>query len=264
METPYAFQAGNTPLLVSFPHHGTELPEELAARMTPAALALPDTDWHVARLYDFVSELGASTLVARCSRYVVDLNRDPAGGVLYPGADNTEICPTRTFDRGPIYRRGAEPDATEIEARVQRWFWPYHRQLAEEIARLRAEHGRAVVLDAHSIRSRVPRFFDGTLPDLNLGTGGGTSCAPELSEQALSALASSDYSAVRDARFKGGWITRHYGCPEQGVHALQLELSQRNYMNEEPPYAFDEALAVRLRPVLRRFVETLLDFARRA
>jgi len=260
---PVIFQQGDTPLLVSFPHDGTDIPPEIEARMTDAVLARPDTDWHVARLYEFVAELGASTLRPRSSRYVVDLNRDPSGNVLYPGADNTGLVPTTTFDQQPIYRPGCEPDANEIAARIERWFSPYHAKLEREIERLLARHGIAVVFDAHSIRSQVPRFFDGVLPDLNLGTASGTSADDALASRAFNVLASSrEYSAVRDARFKGGFITRHYGEPARGVHALQLELSQKNYMHETPPYDFDEPRANALRSLLRRFVGELLEFAR--
>jgi N-formylglutamate deformylase len=259
MSGDFRFREGRAPLLVSFPHGGIELPEQLAARMTPEALALPDTDWHIARLYDFVSELGASTIAARWSRYAVDLNRDPSGAPLYPGADETESCPTRTFAGEAIYRDGQAPDRGEIDERLARWFQPYHAALAGELDRIRARHGEAILLDAHSIRSRVPRFFEGVLPDLNLGTAGGASAGAELAARAFESLKRAPgYFAVRDARFKGGYITRHYGQPEGGVHALQLELAQKSYMNEAPPYEFDEQRAARLRPVLRRFVEALL------
>ena len=263
MGESFIFRQGEAPLLVSFPHDGTEIPAEIEARMTEEARARPDTDWHVARLYDFVAGLGASTLRPRMSRYVVDLNRDPAGTALYPGADNTGLVPTSTFDREPIYLPGKEPDASAVAERVERFFKPYHATIEREIARLLGTFGIVVVFDAHSIRSEVARFFDGTLPDLNLGTASGASADETLASRAFDVLsASSSYSAVRDARFKGGFITRHYGQPARGVHAVQLELSQKNYMREAPPYDFDDARADRLRPLLHRFVETLLDFAR--
>lgn len=263
MDVPYRFREGNAPLLVSFPHDGTELGGALARRLTPAGLGLPDTDWHVAKLYDFVAGLGASTLSARMSRYVVDLNRDPSGAVLYPGADNTELCPTRTFAGEAIYLDGQAPTPGEIAERIERWFLPYHSRLSAELERIHARHGVAILLDAHSIRSVVPRFFEGVLPDLNLGTVGGKSASPELAQRAYEVLVRSEgFSAVRDGRFKGGYITRHYGAPERGVHALQLELTQKSYMSELPPYAFDAERASRLRAVLEPFVEALIGWAR--
>lgn len=258
----YRFTPGDGPLLVSFPHDGTGIPPELERRMTPAALRRPDTDWHVARLYEFCAALGITTLVAKQSRYVVDLNRDPDGTELYPGADNTGLCPTSTFDREPIYQAGQEPSSDEIHARTEAWFLPYHCALAERIADHVTRFGIAVVLDAHSIRSQVPRFFEGTLPDLNLGTAAGKSSDDGLSELAFAKLTeNADYVAVRDGRFKGGYITRHYGNPSSGVSALQLELAQKNYMDERHPFAFDETKAMLLRAVLRPFVETLADWA---
>ena len=261
VDAPYRFREGNTPLLLSFPHDGTELGGAIARRLTPAGLGLPDTDWHVSKLYDFAGGLGASTIGARMSRYVVDLNRDPSGAALYPGADHTEICPTRTFDGETIYQPGQEPDAAETAERIERWFAPYHARIAAELDRIRKRHGFAVLLDAHSIRSVVPRFFEGSLPDLNLGTNDGKSCAPELGARAFAVLSEpSGFSAVRDARFKGGFITRHFGRPGENVHALQLELAQKNYMSELAPYAFDDARAERLRRVLVRFVEALISW----
>lgn len=262
MSEPYSLRQGETPLLVGFPHDGTEIPGEIEARMTAAARARPDTDWHVARLYDFAAVLGASMLCPRMNRYVVDLNRDPSGAALYPGSDNTGLVPVTTFDREPIYRPGQEPGADEIAERVERWYRPYHAAIESEIERLLETHGIAIVFDAHSIRSEVPRFFEGTLPDLNLGTASGQSADEALASRAFDVLASAEgYSAVRDARFKGGFITRHYGQPGRSVHAVQLELSQKNYMHEAPPYDFDEARANSLRPVLRSFVASLLEFA---
>lgn len=251
------------PLLVSFPHDGTEIPPELAARLTPAARRLPDTDWHVARLYGFVAELGASLLVARCSRYVADLNRSPTGALLYPGADNTGLVPTSTFDGDPIYLPNHEPTDEEVGERIARYHRPYHQALEAELDRLRAAHGLAIVFDAHSIRSRVARFFDGALPDLNLGTASGASLDHDLGERLHRTLSENrdGYTSVRDGRFKGGYITRHYGRPADGWHSVQLELAQVTYMNEAHPYVFDPAKADRLRPTLRRFVQTLLSWA---
>ena len=258
----FRFKQGRLPLLVSMPHVGTHVPEELAERMTPEALRLPDTDWHVDQLYDFLEELGAYVIAATHSRYVVDLNRDPEGRSLYPGASNTEICPTTTFLEAPIYKEGALPDAGEVEERIQRWWKPYHDNLSRTLQQLRAEHGKVLLWDAHSIRSRVPRFFEGQLPDLNLGTGGGSSASPTLLEAVAEAAEGSGFSLVVNGRFKGGYITRKYGRPEEGVHAVQLELSWATYMEEDHPFRFREDFAEGIRPVLRRMVEagvTALD-----
>lgn len=262
MTEPYRFTAGTAPVLVSMPHDGTAVPAEIAARFTAAALPLPDTDWHVERLYDFLGELGISIIVATQSRYVVDLNRPPDDKPLYPGASNTGLCPTSTFDDAPIYQDGAAPDAAEVAARREAYWRPYHERLRTEVAALKARHGRAVLWDAHSIRSRVPRFFDGRLPDLNFGTGGGASAAPALLG-ALEAVAGQAraYTWISNGRFKGGYITRAYGAPADGVHAVQLELSQITYMDEDPPYGFRDDRAAGVRPVLRRLLEAALDWA---
>ncbi len=263
MVEPYRFEQGTVPLLVSVPHDGQRVPDRIAARMTEAARTMPDTDWHVQRLYDFAGELGAGVLAATHSRYVVDLNRDPTGAALYPGADNTEIVPTTLFDREPIYRPGNAPDASEIAARITTYWRPYHDKLAAEIDRIRARSGFAVVFDAHSIRSQVPRFFDGTLPDLNFGTASGASADPGLAARAFRVLDTADgYSAVLDGRFTGGYITRQYGAPGEDVHTLQLELSQRTYMNESYPFEFRPDLAQALVPVLSDLIEAVIAWTR--
>jgi N-formylglutamate deformylase len=261
MADPFRFIAGSTPLVVSLPHDSTHIPEAIARRMTPAALATPDTDWHVAKLYDFAEGLGATVLTATHSRYVVDLNRDPAGEALYPGADNTELCPLRTFDQEPIYRAGQEPNDAEIAQRIDRFWQPYHARLCEAIAETRDRHGVAVVFDGHTIRSRVARFFTGQLPDLNLGTARGASVAPDLGARVFAILEGSGYGAVRDQRFTGGYITRSYGRPAEGAHVLQLELTWRTYMEEGPPYAYLPDRAGRLKAVLRAMLESGMDWA---
>lgn len=252
---------GNTPVLISVPHAGTHVPPEILERLSPEARALPDTDWHVEKLYDFAPSLGVGLLVANHSRYVVDLNRDPAGTPLYPGADNTETVPLATFGRAPIYRAGHEPDAAEVKLRIDTYWRPYHDRLATEVAALRRRFGVAVLWDGHSIPSRVPRFFEGRLPDLNLGSGNGTTADRALIERVTNVLTSSGFSSVVDGRFKGGYITRHYGQPQGGVHALQLEKAEIAYMDEAPPYSRDAARAAPLVEVLRRAVGTLLDWA---
>jgi N-formylglutamate deformylase len=259
---PFKFRAGRTPLLVSMPHTGTHIPETLARRMTEVARSVPDTDWHLEALYDFLDDLGASVLVATHSRYVVDLNRPPDNANLYPGQDTTGLCPVDTFYRQPLYAPGEAPGEAEIAERVAQYWQPYHARLADELAKLKAQHGRALLWDAHSIFSVVPRFFQGTLPDFNLGTADGRSCAKSVGE-ALLAIAerASGYRAVLNGRFRGGYITRRYGRPEQGVHAFQLELSEAIYMEETAPFRFREDLAARVRPHLRAMVERFMETA---
>ena len=262
-EAPFRFRQGTQPLLISIPHMGTHVPPALAARLTDEARGVPDTDWHLDRLYDFADALGASVLQATHSRYVIDLNRPPDGASLYPGQSVTGLCPIDTFDNTPLYRDPADlPTEAEIAARRDAIWHPYHAQLRTELARLRAAHGVAVLWDAHSIRSVLPRFFEGRLPDFNLGTADGASCDPALAHT-LHGIAeqASGYSAVLNGRFKGGYITRQYGQPAHGIHAVQLEQTQCSYMQEQPPFAYDEALAVQLQAPLKRMVGAALDFA---
>jgi N-formylglutamate deformylase len=249
----FKFRAGRTPLLVSMPHTGTHVPERIGRRMTREALQLPDTDWHLERLYDFLDELGASVLVATHSRYVVDLNRPPDNANLYPGQDTTPLVPIDTFHRQPLYLRGKEPAEAELAERFETWWKPYHAKLAGELNELRGKHGYALLWDAHSIFSEVPRFFAGRLPSINLGTADGRSCGPGIGEALLSKA--TGYRAVLNGRFKGGYITRTYGDPARNVHAVQLELSEATYMNEFSPFDLREDLAVRLRPQLRALIE---------
>jgi N-formylglutamate deformylase len=261
LTSTFTFEPGPLPLLVSMPHVGTHIPADLARRMTPAALTVADTDWHLPRLYDFLRAMGANLLIAAHSRYVIDLNRDPAGTVLYPGANNTELCPLTTFKYEPVYQPGEEPDEAEIATRIEQYWQPYHRKLEEELAAIKARHGYALLFDAHSIKSELPRFFEGKLWDINLGTGGGTSAHPAIGAALLEAAQHPDFTAVLDRRFKGGYITRHYGQPAQGIHAAQLELTWRAYMDEEGSFAFMEERAREIRPVLKRVVEALLASA---
>lgn len=252
---------GESPLVIDVPHAGTDVPDAIAARMTAEARTLPDTDWHVEKLYAFARETGATLLVATHSRYVVDLNRDPGGVALYAGADNTELVPTRTFANAPIWRDGEVPDAAEVAARIEGYFTPYHEALHAEIDRVRAIHGHAVLLDGHSIRAEVPRFFSGRLPDLNLGTADGASADPSVQSLAAGLLAGErGFSSVVNGRFKGGFVTRRYGRPREGVHALQLEMAQAAYMDEAPPYRFDPSRASTLQALLRRLVAALADW----
>jgi N-formylglutamate deformylase len=249
---------GTRPLLVSLPHDGSHIPAELAARMAPESRRAPDTDWHVSRLYAFAKAMGASVLVPSHSRYVVDLNRPPDDVSLYPGQNTTGLCPAVRFSGEPVYLEGQSPSPEEIAARVERYWRPYHALLVEELARLRAAHGRVLLWEGHSIRAECPFLFEGRLPDLNLGTSSGASCRPEVQAALESAMAAQgEYSWVANGRFKGGYITRHYGRPDEGVDAVQLELAQRNYMDEDS-FAWDESRAARLQPLLERLLGAAL------
>lgn len=255
----FTLESGRAPLLVSLPHDGSHIPDALAARMTPAARTAPDTDWFVSRLYAFARELGASILRPNHSRYVVDLNRPPDDVSLYPGLNTTGLCPSVRFTGEPVYLPGQEPDAAEVAARVERYWRPYHDALADELARLRARFGRALLWDGHSIRGELPFLFEGRLPDLNLGTASGTSCTPALQARLASVLASQTrYSHVINGRFKGGYITRHYGNPARGVEAIQLELAQSTYMDEGTASYLPERAERLERIVLRPLLEAAL------
>ena len=252
---------GDSPLIVSVPHAGRHVPDAIAVRLSDHAREVPDTDWHVDALYRFAPATGATLITATHSRYVVDLNRDPSGQALYPGADNTELCPTRTFCNEPVYRPGEEPSQREIDARRATYFDPYHTRLAREIERVRERHGYAVLVDGHSIAAEVPRFFAGRLPDLNLGTSDGRSC--DATAQALAAGIVSNaagFTHVVNGRFKGGFITRRYGAPAAGVHALQLEMTQACYMDEANPTQFDASRAAALVAVLERLLIALAEW----
>ncbi|TAN07277.1 MAG: N-formylglutamate deformylase [Rhodanobacteraceae bacterium] len=253
---------GTAPLLVSLPHDGTALPEAMAARITPAAARVPDTDWHVGRLYAFARGLGASVITPHWSRYVADLNRDPEGQALYPGRAETALVPVTTFAGEPIYRPGAAPDAAELALRRRVYWQPYHAALTAELARMRASHPRVVLWDGHSIRSRVPMFFDGQLPDFNLGTASGASCSPGLQDVLAGILGrrAGGYSHVVNGRFKGGYITRHYGRPATGVEAVQLELAQYTYMDEDS-FAYLPPRAAPVQDVIRALLTACLTYA---
>jgi N-formylglutamate deformylase len=258
----FQLQRETAPLIVSMPHVGAQVPEEIEHGFTPVARALTDTDWYVDRLYDFVPELGASVIAARYSRYVIDLNRPPNDAALYPGMTATGLCPTHTFAGEPLYGSGVDAlPASEVKLRRERYWQPYHGALAALIAATRRRLGFALLLDAHSIRSRVPRLFTGRLPDINIGTADGSACDPELLRPLLAILADqSQFSYVVNGRFKGGYITRHYGSPTDGVHALQIELAQISYMDEDH-VNYDEARAAPLRELLQRLVAALLRFS---
>lgn len=254
----FTLHQGTAPLLVSVPHDGTFVPDEIAQRLTPAARRVPDTDWHIARLYAFARELGASMIVPTHSRYVVDLNRSEDDVSLYPGQNTTGLCPVVRFSGEPVYLQGREPTPDEIAERVERYWRPYHQALRMELDRLRAVHGRAVLWEGHSIRGELPFLFQGRLPDMNLGTAAGTSCSPALQQRLEAVLAGQEeFDSVVNGRFKGGHITRHYGDPASGIEAVQMETSQRAYM-DEASFAYDEAKAARAQAFIRRLLETTL------
>lgn len=257
----YSLHRGERPLLVSLPHVGTLIAEEVRGALVERALAVEDTDWFLETLYAFVKELGASLLVPRFSRYVIDLNRPPENTPMYAGVNNTELCPTRFFSGDALYRAGCEPGAAEIGRRCTVYWQPYHEALANELARIKALHGHAVLWDGHSIKSELPWLFEGRLHDLNLGTAGGASCAASLRAALARVLeAQQTYSHVIDGRFKGGHITRRYGQPGDGVHAVQLEMCWSCYMAEAPPFRVDAERAARLEPTLRSIAEAMLDW----
>lgn len=270
MNTPsdppiFSLRRGHLPLLISMPHVGTFIPDAITARMTDVARYVDDCDWHLERLYASAARRGASIIVPTHARYVIDLNRPPDGANLYPGQDTTGLLPVDTFDKVPLYHSGGEPTDEEIARRRERYWQPYHDALAQELAALKAVHGKVLLWEAHSIRSHVPRFFEGRLPDFNFGTAGGASAAPRMAEAlAECVMRMGGYTSVADGRFKGGYITRHYGTPGAGVHAVQLELSQITYMQETRPYAYDEALASRVEPVLEALIGEALAWVTRA
>ena len=253
----FNYHDGNLPLVISVPHDGVHIPEDIRTRMTSIGASVPDTDWHVAELYDFARDLGASMLVANYSRYVVDLNRSDSDDILYPGQVATGLCPEQTFAGDDLYENGGVSD-DERSARIQQYWRPYHEQLAAMLQAKREEHGFALLWDAHSIPSVVPRLFDGELPELNIGTNDGRSCDTARQEKVIAAAGSGPFSVVVNGRFKGGYITRHYGNPKSQVHAVQLEVAQRAYMDEAST-VFDVARAARLRETLQRMLSAFSD-----
>lgn len=261
---------GTAPLIVSVPHAGTQIHDDIVPHLRSSWLAKRDADWWVDRLYDFATDMGATLIRTDISRTVIDMNRDPSGASLYPGQATTGLCPVETFDGDPLWLEGQAPDAAEIERRRAAYFEPYHAAIRAEIERLRAAYPAIVLYDAHSIRSHVPRLFDGELPVFNIGTDGGRTCAPALQAAVEGACAATGLPTVSNGRFRGGWISRHYGAPEQSVHAIQMELAMRGYLREPEgastpdnwPANYDEQVATPMREVLRDVLEACLRFAR--
>jgi N-formylglutamate deformylase len=261
MSQTFTLTPGESPLILSMPHPGAGLSPEVAAALNERGLLVEDTDWHMREVYRPVERrFRPSVIEATLSRYVIDLNRDPSGVSLYPGQATTELVPTMTFDGNSIWQ--TPPDASEIARRKALYFQPYHAALAAEIARAKAKHGFCVLWDCHSIKSIIPRLFDGKLPMLNLGTNNGASCASSIQTAAEKAMAQSGLTHVSNGRFKGGWITRHYGNPESGVHALQMEMGLDGYLTAEaPPWTFAPDVAKPLQAALEQMIDAVLGAA---
>lgn len=265
-------ESRRAPLVLSFPHTGTHLPQDIEARCVSPWLARRDADWWIDRLYAFARDLDATIVHTAVSRTVIDVNRDPSGASLYPGRATTDLAPMTTFDGEPLWKAGHEPDAAEISRRRAAYFAPYHDALAREIERLRGAHGTVVLYDCHSIRSVIPRLFNGELPVFNIGTNDGASCSRDLQDSVAAIAATSPFTHVVNGRFKGGYITRHYGQPNRGVHAVQMELACRGYMAEPAgavsstnwPTPFDADFAAPISATLRSILQTCLQFAREA
>jgi N-formylglutamate deformylase len=251
---------GDGPVVLGLPHTGTWLPDDISAALNDRGRALTDTDWHIDRLYADLLP-GATIVRATFHRYAIDANRPPDGASLYPGQNTTGLVPLTDFDGEPLW--DSPPDAQATQARRQAFHAPYHAALTAQMQRVRARHGVAILYDCHSIRSRIPFLFDGVLPDLNIGTANGASCAPRIAHEIAEICGKADgYSHVLNGRFKGGWTTRHYGRPTEGWHAVQMELAQSTHLaSEAAPFAYDAIKAARLRPVLTEILETLATLA---
>lgn len=261
-DTGFHFCQGSVPLLISIPHLGTEIHADVRSQLTDIADVVADTDWHLDRLYGFAARMGASVLGARFSRYVIDLNRPSTGESLYPGQTTTGLCPTETFRGEALYPNGGAADSSEVERRLHAYWHPYHAKLRQELDRLKAQFGHVLLWEAHSIASVLPRLFEGKLPDLNVGTNCGHSCDARVLDAITSSLRDQPFTWVANGRFKGGHITRAYGKPEHGVHAVQLEMCQSTYMNEEAPFEYRPDLAARVEPVVEKMVSAALGAVR--
>ena len=249
---------GDSPLVLAQPHGGTEIPDAIFSRLSTTGQEREDTDWHITRLYEGLLEQ-ATVINTPIHRYVIDANRDPSGQSLYPGQYTTGLCPTTTFDDRPLYIEGQAPSLDEITDRQRQYHQPYHDVVREQLERVHQRHGYVVLYDCHSIRSVVPCLFDGKLPDLNIGTNDGNSCSQKITLAVENVCAvSSQYSSIFNGRFKGGWTTRHYGKPDAGYHAIQMELSQCSYMQETHPWQYDTTKAQRLRALLKDILENCL------
>ena len=262
MSTPFSLHQGTSPIILGLPHTGTDVPAEIWDRLNDNGRILADTDWHIHDLYAGLLE-NVTTVRATFHRYVIDANRDPAGVSLYPGQNTTGLVPETDFDGKPIWNEGKEPDAADIAYRLETSHAPYHAALAAEIERVKAIHGIAILYDCHSIRSHIPFLFEGKLPDFNIGTDMGRTCDPAIERIAVDVTAAAEgYDSILNGRFKGGWTTRHYGKPEAGMHAIQMELAQSTHLaSEVPPFAYDAQKAERLRNHLKTILTRMENFA---
>ena len=259
--TPVVTRQGDSPIILGQPHGGTFVPDDLAARLNARGKGLDDTDWHITRLYDDLLP-DATVILATFHRYVIDANRDPEGASLYPGQNTTNLCPLTDFDGQAIWQDGQNPSADEIEARRQTYHAPYHAALASQIERVKQRHGYAILFDCHSIRSNIPFLFEGTLPIFSIGTDDGKTCDPMIEQTARNICAATpDYNHVVNGRFKGGWTTRHYGKPKEHIHAIQMELAQRAYMDEVAPWTYRDDLAENIRRPLSQILQSLNSLA---
>ena len=258
----FSLSEGDAPLIISVPHAGIFVPEEIKNRFTAEGRELADTDWHVPLLYqDYAAKHNVTMIAANYSRYVIDLNRPSDDTPLYPGQKKVPLCPDMTFEDKPVYDDGQAPAKDEIAERITAYWQPYHDELARQIERVKSLHGYAVLYDAHSIAQELPSLFNGKLPDINIGTAAGKSCGAGIGEAALAEAKKSNYSTILNGRFIGGYITRHYGDPAHDVHAVQMELVRKNYMDEDG-FKYREDLAANLIPVLERVLDTVADNAR--
>ncbi|MDP7592782.1 MAG: N-formylglutamate deformylase [Litorilituus sp.] len=259
MDSSYTLTTGNIGVLISMPHNGQLIPKNITETMTSTARNVPDTDWYMDKLYDFANTMGAYIISPKYSRYVIDLNRSSHGKALYTNANNTELCPTTAFDLSSLYLPNKQPSSQEISERISCYWQPYHQELTNTLAHLKQKYHKVVLLDAHSILSKVPRFFEGKLPDFNFGSADGISCDEKLMQKVMQ-LDLSPYTSISNGRFKGGYITRAYGAPKENVHAIQLELSQHTYM-DEPSDNYNEQKASQVKLKLKAIVQCLIDFA---
>ncbi len=262
MGSVFEVRQGASPVILGLPHTGTNVPDDIRARLDDNGLLLADTDWHIERLYDGLLD-NVTTVRATFHRYCIDANRDPAGASLYPGQNTTSLIPETDFDGVSIWKDGQAPTEADTADRIARFHKPYHDALAAEIARVKAIHGVAVLYDCHSIRSHIPFLFEGKLPDFNIGTDMGRTCDPAIEAAAVEIAGSAQgYSSILNGRFKGGWTTRHYGRPETGVHAIQMELAQSTHLaTEAVPFNYDETKAARLRAPLKAILERIEEIA---